>query len=278
MRKIAAGIFVETEYRGVDLGVILGEEGLLLIDSPLYSEDGHSWLSGLKEHGRPRFLALLDGHPDRVLGARDLGVPILAHDHTRIEMSEWADTFKGATHQIGGDCDQLKRIKGVQGAVPELTFSEEMVVHLGDREVVFWHRPGPTSGAIWVLVPEEETAFLGDCVTVSEPPYIGAAEVGAWLESMDELRNPPMEDYQLYGGRDGLIERDDINAMARFLRKLAPAVEEMEAGDDREDLVEKFAKRWIETFDFPSAREEQVALRLRAGLNDLFDYLHPQDE
>ena len=162
--------------------------------------------------------------------------------------------------------------------MPEVTFSEEMIVELGDREVVFWHRPGPTSGAIWVLVPEEETAFLGDCVTVAEPPYIGTAEVDPWLKAMDELREPPLEDYRLGGARDGLIERDDINAMARFLRKLGPAVKEMEAGDDREKLVEKFVKRWMGTFDFPAAREDLVALRLRAGLNDLYDYLHPQDE
>jgi glyoxylase-like metal-dependent hydrolase (beta-lactamase superfamily II) len=177
MRKIAPDIFLETKYRGVQLGVIAEGGGLLLIDSPLFTEDGRSWLAELKGRGRARFLALLDGHPDRVIGARDLGVPILAHDRTRVEIREWPDTFKGATHQIGGECDQLKRIKGMQGAVPEITFSEEMLIELGDSEVVFWHRPGPTSGAIWALVPDEEVAFLGDCVTVSEPPYVGLQTV-----------------------------------------------------------------------------------------------------
>jgi hypothetical protein len=87
-----------------------------------------------------------------------------------------------------------------------------------------------------------------------------------------------MSDYKLYGARDGLIERDDINAMARFLRKLEPALEEMEAGEDRDKLIDKFVKRWIKTFEFPASRKDQVSLRLRTGLNDLYDNLHPQDE
>lgn len=278
MRKLAAGIWVETKYRGVNIGAIAEDGALLLVDAPLNTEDGRSWLSELQPEGAPHYLALLDGHPDRVLGSRELHVPIVAHDRTRVEMSEWSDSFKGSAHQVGGESDYLKRITGVQDAIPELTFSEEMVIQLGEREVVFLHRPGPTSGAIWILVPDEQFAFLGDCVTAAEPPYIGMAEVEPWLESMDELRSVPLEGYQIYGSRDGLLDREDINRMARFLRKIDPALEEMGEAKNLDKAVEKYVSRWIRTFAFPAAREDKVALRLRAGLKDLYAQRHPSEE
>lgn len=278
MRRLAAGIWVETKYRGVRIGAIAEDDELVLVDAPLNTEDGRSWLSEWKTHGRPHYLALMDGHPDRVLGARELRVPVVAHDRTRVELSEWSDSFKGSAHQIGGESDYLKRITGVQDAVPELTFSEEMIIQLGDRQVVFLHRPGPTSGAIWILIPDEGFAFLGDCVTVSEPPYIGMADVDAWLESMDELRRPPLEDYQMYGSRDGLLEREHINAMARFLRKIDPALDELRETDELDKAVDKFVKRWMKTFDFPTSREDKVALRLRAGLRDLYAQRYPPED
>jgi cyclase len=278
MRKLAAGIWLETKYRGVNIGAIVEDGKLLLVDAPLNTEDGKSWLSELKDYGKPHYLALMDGHPDRVLGARELRVPIVAHDRTRVEMSEWSDSFKGSAHQIGGESDYLKRITGVQNAVPELTFSEEMVIQMGEREVVFVHRPGPTSGSIWILVPDERIAFVGDCVTVSEPPYIGMADVEAWLESMEELRHPPLDGYEIFGSRDGLLDRAGINAMARFLRKIDPALEEIGQARELDKAVERFVKRWIKTFDFPSSRTDKVALRLRAGLTDLYGQRHPLED
>ena len=43
----------------------------------------------------------------RVLGARGLDLPILAHDETRLVMNAWPDTFKGGARPIGAEADRL---------------------------------------------------------------------------------------------------------------------------------------------------------------------------
>jgi hypothetical protein len=72
MQKIAPKVYLENKYIGVNLGLVVIGQGLLLVDSPLHPEDVKEWFKVVSERGQPRFLVLLDSHPDRVLGSRNL--------------------------------------------------------------------------------------------------------------------------------------------------------------------------------------------------------------
>src|SRR3990172_3804709 len=114
MREVTSGIYWETKYPGVRVGAVAGDDGLLLVDSPILTHDTPAY------------------HPARVLGAPPLALPLIAHDITRQVISGWPDTFKGSAAPIGAEADRLKRITGVRKAIPELSFSDAMVLHLGD--------------------------------------------------------------------------------------------------------------------------------------------------
>ena len=277
MRRITPGVYLETKYPSVQLGIIVTDEGLLLIDSPPRVEDGRNWLATLEDYGEPRYLALLDSHPDRVLGARIFDLPLVAHDWTRQLMSNWSDIFKGGARPIGAEADHLKRITGVHNAVPDLTFSECIILHLGDREVHLWHRPGPTPGSIWVVLPAAKVAFIGDAVTVAEPPFLGEADIEAWINTLDDLRSSHMRAYKLISSRDGLVKREDVNDMARFLRKIPWRLERLSVKGAPPEAAANYAAQLLEGFKIPSARRDHVLLRLRAGLTRLYSRLYPPE-
>ena len=277
MRSIAPGVYLETKYPGVIQGLIVTNDGLLLIDSPPRAEDGRNWLAALEDYGKPRYLILLDSHPDRVLGARILDLPIVAHDWTRQLMSNWSDTFKGGTRPIGAEVDHLKRITGVRNTVPDLTFSECILLHLGEREIHLWHRPGPTPGSIWVLFPKAKVAFIGDAVTVAEPPFIGEADIETWMNTLDDLRSSHMSEYKLISSRDGLIKREDVNSMARFLRKIPWRLERLGDRGAPTEAVAKYASPLLKDYIIPKARRDHVLLRLQAGLTRLYSRLYPPE-
>jgi hypothetical protein len=67
---------------------------------------------------------------------------------------------------------------------------------------------------MWVVLPEAEIAFIGDMVTVAEPPYLGDAQLEDWLNQLEELRGSAFRSFLLIAGRDGVIEREDLNDMA----------------------------------------------------------------
>ena len=278
MRKIAPGVFVEDKYPAVTIGAVVTQQGVILVDSPLRADDTRAWMASLADLGRPRYMALLDSHPDRVLGARMASFTLVGHDWTRLIMSAWSDSFKGNTNPIGADADGLKRITGVRRAIPELTFSGEMRIRLGEREFQFLHRPGPTPGSIWMLVPDAKAIFIGDTVTVKEPPYLGHAEIEKWLETLQDLRHSRFRSFKLISGRDGLIKRDDINAMARFLRRIPHRIRDFSERGEAPEAVGNYAQQLIRSYKaIAPARMDLSMLRLKTGLIHLYTKMYPSE-
>ena len=76
MRKLRSGVYIESRYPGVILGVVPSEGELLLVDLPLRTDDGRDWIGQLTSLGRPRYIAMMDQHPDRALGARAFDYPL----------------------------------------------------------------------------------------------------------------------------------------------------------------------------------------------------------
>jgi len=277
MQKIVPNVYLENKYIGVNLGLVVTEQGLLLVDSPHHPEDVEEWFKVASERGRPKFLVLLDSHPDRVLGSRTLALPAIAQDQTRQTIREWADTFKGNAHPIGAEADQLKRITGVNNAIPEITFSERMVIHMGGKEIVFLYRPGPRPGSMWMVIPDLSVVFVGDTVTIDEPPYVGVSVIEAWLNNLDELRGPEMKPYTLISSCGGRIDRKDINHMARFIRKVQSRVEKLENDKNRDEEIERLAIDLMGDFSIRSTREDLILKRLKTGLLDQSLLQFPDD-
>jgi glyoxylase-like metal-dependent hydrolase (beta-lactamase superfamily II) len=278
MRAILKGVYLETKYPGVHLGAVTSDGVGLLIDCPLRAEEAREWQAEVSTEGEPRYLVLLDSQRERTLGARHFELTKISHALAAKTMSRWSDSFKGATRPIGAESDQLKRITGVRRAVPEVIFEEEMVVELPDREVHLTHRPGPTPGAIWAEIPDKSSVYIGDTVTVKEPPYVGQADIEGWLTTLDVLRDSPYDEYKVLSSRDGLIDRDEINDMARFLRKIPVRLERMEEREDPVAAADTIAEELVEDFNVTKARREIALLRLKAGLQQLYRAAHPKDE
>lgn len=270
MRRIAPGVYLETKFPGVNVGAIVGDGEIFLVDSPLRVDDTREWASELSGIGQLRYLALMDHHPDRVLGSRSLAVPKVAHEASLQEMKGWSDTYKGSAHPIGAEADRLKRVTGVGRVLPELMFSESMEFLVGGRRIRLVHRPGPMAGSMWVLVPDANVVFIGDTVTVAEPPYVGQARVDSWLESLDELRQRPLRSWRQVSSRDGLVNRNDINAAARFVRRIPTLMNRLSNRKDPPEAVAKQVAGWMKSFNIPAARRDLVLLRLTTGLTELY--------
>jgi glyoxylase-like metal-dependent hydrolase (beta-lactamase superfamily II) len=179
---------------------------------------------------------------------------------------------------MGVEADRLRRVTGVRNAGPELIFSQELLVFLGKRRVQFQHRPGPMPGSIWVLIPECAVAFIGDAVAVSEPPYLGEADIQAWLSLLDELRSPAYRDVRLVSSRDGLVGRAEINAMGRFLRRVAHRLEKWGQKRRPAGAIAASARGLAKGFKLSGERKEQALLRLEVGLTRLYTRLYPDED
>lgn len=275
MQEIASGIFLEDQYQGVTLGAVLGDEQILLIDSTLRGEDAKAWMAQLAELGTPRYLFLLDHHPDRVLGARAFDLSIVSQDESRRAIAELPDTYKGGVRAIGAEADRIKRVTGLSNSVPEVAFSSAATLHLDQREVLLIHAPGPTPGSAWVEIPEAEVIFVGDLIFRSEPPFVGHADLQAWLESLDRIRSDPYRSYLLVSSRDGLVKRKSANDSARFLRKIPHRLQSLADESRPAEAAGDLAEQLISDFEIPPDRRPLCLSRLRIGLQRLYTRQYP---
>jgi glyoxylase-like metal-dependent hydrolase (beta-lactamase superfamily II) len=277
MRKIAPDIYIEDEYPGVQLGMVVSDEEVLLVDCPIQVETAREWVWASAKYGKPSYLLIMDHHPERVIGARGLKIPLIGHDETRRILANLPDTFKGSAHPIGAETDSMKRITGMSRSIPDLSFTDCLKFDLGKIEVEVWHQPGPTSGAVWLVLNKAQTIFIGDAVTVAEPPYIGASDLQAWLLTLDELRSEKFRDFRFVSSRDGLIEREHINSMARFIRKVQSRINWLADRKDVDGEFERFTTELLQGFD-ACEKKPACALRLHNGLADLYQRLYPAED
>jgi glyoxylase-like metal-dependent hydrolase (beta-lactamase superfamily II) len=275
MREIANRVYLEDQYPGVQLGAVLGKHQILLIDSTLRGEDAKNWLAQLNELGTPRYLFLLDHHPDRLLGARAYDLSIISQDETRRAISELPDTYKGSVRAIGAEADRLKRVTGLSNSVPEVAFTEAATIHLDHRKILLHHAPGPTAGSAWVEIPDAEAVFVGDLIFTAEPPFVGYADLERWIETLDRIRTDRYRSYTMIASRDGLVDRQAANDSARFLRKIPRRLQALADESQPPEAAGDLAEQLINDFKFSVDRHDLCLLRLRIGLERLYVRQYP---
>src|SRR4029453_16887373 len=166
MDAIADNVYIEDRYLGVTLGVITQTRGLIQIDAPPSPEDGRAWRASLMGmgNGPERVLINLDAHPDRTLGVRAMDCTVIAHEKAAQAFRNRPTAFKPQIEETGSDWEQFAGGGTVRWAPPETTFTEGMMVDWSQTPVMLAHHPGPSTGAIWAILPKQKVVFVGDTV------------------------------------------------------------------------------------------------------------------
>lgn len=273
MDAIAKNVYIEDRLPGVTLGVIVQTRGLIQIDAPPAPEDGRAWRAALMGmgNGHERVLINLDSHPDRTLGVRVMDCTVIAHEQTARAFQNRPNTFKAQGDETGANWESIPGLGSVRWAPPEVSFVNKMSLHWSDTPVVLESHPGPTEGAIWVILPEEKVIFVGDAVLKGQPPFLAHADLPAWLEALELLQGPDFKKYTIVSGRGGVVSLQAIRSQADLLTKIHTRIEKLSAKRSSSPTVtEKLAEVILKEFKAPAAKQKQYAQRLRFGLRNYY--------
>ena len=138
--ELAAGVFINTFYRGCTPGFIYTEDGIVLVDTPLIPTQAMDWRAQIEEeYPDTPFLWLIntDHHRGHALGNQYfLPVRVLAHERAYKEMSGYTENFKERVR------NSFKREPEIQAQLnniiivpPDVTFTQradllEGIIHL----------------------------------------------------------------------------------------------------------------------------------------------------
>jgi glyoxylase-like metal-dependent hydrolase (beta-lactamase superfamily II) len=195
---------------------------------------------------------------------------ILAQQNVLEVFENRTAVFKGQPSDNGAEWENYPEISGTRWSLPSLTFSERMVLHWGDPEIVIEHRPGPTSGSVWVVIPAEKIVFVGDTITKNQPPFFASGNLPSWIKIISDLRSPKFRNYQIISGRGGPVDieyiRHQHEMLKNLLKKLGGLAEKGSVPQETESLIDPFLKQ----LDYPSSYQQNYEQRLRYGLYHYF--------
>jgi len=272
MDAISKNVYIEDRYLGVTLGAIVQPRGLIQIDAPPSPEDGRIWRASLMGMGvgPERVLINLDAHPDRTLGARAMDCTVIAHETTAQAFRNRPNTFKAQGDETGANWEAIPGLGSVRWAPPEISFVEKMTLHWGDMPILLESHPGPASGAIWVILPDEKVAFVGDTVTKGQPPFLAYASLQEWIEALKKLQEPEYKGFTIVSSRGGVVTAQVVRNQADILKRIHDKVEKLGSKKSPPAAVDKLADQILKDFKAPAARQKQYAHRLRYGLNHYY--------
>jgi cyclase len=170
--KISGNVYM-LEGSGGNIGVSLGEDGILIVDdqfAPL-ADKIKAALKGLGE-GKLKFILNTHWHGDHTGGNVVFGpeAPIIAHDNVRKRLStdQKSEFFKSTTPAAPKE------------ALPVITFDQSLSVHFNGEEIRVIHFPqGHTDGDSIIFFTKSNVVHMGDDFFSGSFPFVDLESGGS---------------------------------------------------------------------------------------------------
>ena len=218
---------------GGNLGVSVGEDGLLLIDDKFanLAPDIKAALATLADEREltrktPRFLVNTHHHGDHTGGNAEFGKDstIIAHTNVRKRLADPA-----------GDRPMPKV------GLPIVTFDQGLSVHFNGEQIELLHlAAGHTDGDTVVMFKSSNVVHLGDLCFNGLFPYIDTASggtVAGYIANLQQVLDQTNESTQYIPGHGELATRADIVALRDMLSDVVKRVQAaMDAGQSVDEM------------------------------------------
>jgi len=280
MREIFKDIYIETKFSGVVVGAISSPHGLILIDAPFRIEEVKEWRNALSDMygSTERILINLDTHLDRTLGVKSMDSAVIAQSNAVIMIKNRPNTSRAQEMDAGAMWESYDGLSNIRWVTPEIIFDEALSLYWGEHRVLLEHHSGGNAAGVWVHIPEAKVIFVGDSVVVNQPPFLAFADFDNWINDLVLLTSAEYRDYTIIGGRNGIVSREDIHELLKFIRLIQRSLERIRVkGKDVENLM-RLAEKLNQRFENKKSVGDVFLNRLKWGLSAYYElHFQPQN-
>ena len=212
--EVGEGLYAFTAEGDPNSGVIIGDDSVMIVEAQATPHLANKVIEKVREvTDKPiSHVVLTHYHSVRVLGASAFGAEqIIMGDTARAMVVErgqedWDSEFQRFPRLFEGH----ESIPGL--TYPTTTFSEDMTVYLGNRQVNLMHLGrAHTAGDIVIHVPDQNVMFTGDIVEYHSACYCGDGHFGDWGNTLDNIASFDV-DAIAPGRGDALIGKEMVHA------------------------------------------------------------------
>ena len=282
MQRIGRDIYVETGYRGGNVGFVVTGAGVIMIDTPLLPPEARQWRDEIARVTDQEVIYIIntDYHPDCVIGNHVFGAPVIAHELVWTKMKSYRDSFR---HRLidafRSEPEVAAGLKGLRIVTPQITLTDRMVLHKGNKELRLIHVGGHTPASIIVHIPGDGVLFAGDVVVNGVHPLMGEANSKEWLNALTYIRRPWVKAEVIVPGEGEICDKEATEKLSRYIRRLRARIRGMYAtGHSRGEAIAAIA----EMIDFfPTTDDEEggeARQRLRANAGQVYEEMKTSGE
>lgn len=224
--RVTDNIFVFTSelYAQVTAGVVLTDEGAVLIDTLLYPSETRAIKRFVEDRLRTavRYVVNTHYHADHTLGTCFFpDATIIGHELC----VELLDTRGRAALENLRQNNSDAEWDDVELVLPSRTFTDEHQLHIGGETLHLWHTPGHSMDSVVCLVESEQVLFAADALMPI--PYFVDGDYDAYLQTLQSLRQRGYE--AVVQGHGEVILRGEVDAKIKsdisYLKKLSKKVD-----------------------------------------------------
>jgi cyclase len=271
MRRITDNVYVETGFRVCNTGIVITRQGVVIIDTPMVPDEAKKWRDEAVKHGPIRYVINTESHTDHASGNCWFGAPVLAHE----------GTYQALTSAKTEDLVNALKIMAPDGLpldpnfhyqLPEITFLQNMTLHLGDHTLHLINMPGHTASETAVYIPEERAVFTGDNLNLRMPFFVKSVPY-LWLESLKRLQQLDVD--RVVPGHGDISDKSCIQPAADAVQYWIKVVK---AAVDRGLTLEQTMETVTMAEKYPNAEDPRNKGIIRNNVVDLYQYLKTQNK
>ena len=209
-----AGNVYMLEGAGGNIGVSVGEDGILIVDDQ-FAPLADKIRAALKElgDGKLKFILNTHWHGDHTGGNPEFGpeAPIIAHTNVRKRLMQ--------EHKRGDRIIPPMKKEGL----PVITFDHSLSVHFNGEEIKAIHSPhAHTDGDLIIYFTKSNVVHMGDIYFSGRFPFIDRASGGTVqgvIDAVEQVLRTIPEDARIIPGHGPLSTKKDLENYRTMLRE-----------------------------------------------------------
>ncbi len=263
MRQLTKDVYVETKFKGGNVGLVITGEGAVLIDTPMLPSEVRLWqdeIAGITDR-EIVYVINTDYHGERILGNCFFPGVVVAHEVSWKKLKD--EAFRQKLLEAWGEERKL--------VPPQLTFTKRMTLYLGEKTIELIHLGGHTPASIGVYIPQDRVFFAGEVVVKDEHPVMEEGKSLEWLNALALIRR--MDVKVIVPGHGPLCSKEVTQKLSSYIRMIRKKVKrQVMAGRSRREMIERIdLQRIIDCFPMPEERRREVEKRVKASLRRVYD-------
>ncbi|TMQ02690.1 MAG: MBL fold metallo-hydrolase [Deltaproteobacteria bacterium] len=255
--KLTDSIYM-LEGSGGNIGVSIGEDGVILIDDQFAPLTGKIQEAVAKLTPKPiKFVINTHWHVDHVGGNENLGpagAVIVAHDNVRKRMSTegFIEKFK------------LKVPASPPKALPIVTFTTDITLHFNGEDIHVIHvDPAHTDGDAIIVFPKAKVVHMGDCYVSLSYPFVDLGSGGSFdgfIAASNKVVGMTDESFKVIPGHGPLSTRAELKSWHDMLVEISALVKkQVDAKKSLEDIQKaNLTAKWDEKWGQKSIKPNEV--------------------